>query len=91
MTTEFSIVRCARCGLAAWPAPALCRGCGSDDLRSEHAGAGVLEETTAVGAIVLGTVRTDAGPTVVARVEAASPCERVALRVDGGAVTAHGL
>ena len=38
---------------------------------------------------MLGTVRTDAGPMVVARVEGASPGERVALRVDDGALTAR--
>jgi uncharacterized OB-fold protein len=89
MTAGFSVGRCARCGLAAWPAPALCRGCGSRDLRAEQADTGVLEEATAAGAVVLGTVRTDAGPMVVARVDAASPGERVALRVDDGALTAR--
>jgi hypothetical protein len=49
----------------------------------------VLEETTAADPIVLGTVRTDAGPMVVARVEGASPGERVALRLDDRAVTAR--
>ena len=49
----------------------------------------MLEETTAADTIVLGTVRTDAGPIVVARVEGASPGERVALRVDDGALTAR--
>ena len=47
------------------------------------------KEMTAAGPIVLGTVRTDAGPMVVARVEGASPGERVALRVDDGALTAR--
>ena len=89
MTAAFSVVRCARCGLAAWPAPALCRGCGSRDLRGEQADTGLLEETTAADPVVLGTVRTDAGPMVVARVEGASPGERVALRVDDGALTAR--
>jgi uncharacterized OB-fold protein len=89
VTAAFSVVRCARCGLAAWPAPALCRGCGSRDLRAEQADMGVLEETTAADAVVLGTVRTDAGPTVVARVEGASRGARVALRVEDGALTAH--
>ncbi len=89
MTVAFSVVRCARCGLAAWPAPALCRGCGSHDLPAEQADTGLLEETTAADPIVLGTVRTDAGPMVVARVDGASPGERVALRVDDGALTAR--
>jgi len=89
VTVVFSVVRCARCGLAAWPAPALCRACGSRELPAEQAGTGLLEETTAADPIVLGTVRTDAGPVVVARVEGASPGERVALRVDDGALTAR--
>jgi uncharacterized OB-fold protein len=89
VTTAFCVVRCVRCGLAAWPAPALCRACGSRDLRAEQADTGVLEETTAADPVVLGTVRTDAGPMVVARVEDAAQGERVALRVDHGALTAH--
>jgi ribosomal protein L40E len=88
--TSFCVVRCARCGLAAWPAPALCRSCGSQDLRPEQAEGGVLEETAAAQPAVLGTVRSDAGPIVVARVERAVPGERVVLRVDAGAVTALG-
>jgi uncharacterized OB-fold protein len=89
VTAAFSVVRCARCGLAAWPAPALCRACGSSDLRAEQAATGLLEETTAADRIVLGTVRTDAGPMVVARVEDASAGERVALQLDDGALTAR--
>ena len=89
MTAGVSVARCARCGLAAWPAPALCRGCGSGDLRAEQADTGLLEETTAADPVVLGTVRTDTGPMVVARVEGASPGERVALRLDDGALTAR--
>jgi uncharacterized OB-fold protein len=89
VTAGLSVVRCARCGLAAWPAPALCRGCGARELLAEQAGTGVLEETTAAETVVLGTVRTDAGPMVVARVDGASPGERVALQVDDGALTAR--
>ena len=89
MTPAFSVLRCTRCGLAAWPAPALCRACGCRELRSEQAGAGLVEETTAADPVVLGTVRTDAGPIVVARIEGALPGERVALQVEDGALTAR--
>ena len=65
----FAVSRCAECGLSAWPPPAMCRRCGSLEFAPEPAPAGTLEQATGS----LGTVRTDAGPMVVARVVGARP------------------
>ena len=64
----FAVSRCVECGLSAWPPPAMCRRCGSLGFAPEPALGGTLEEATGS----LGTVRTDAGPMVVARVSARS-------------------
>ena len=80
----FAVWRCAECGLSAWPPPAMCRRCGSLGFAPEPAPGGTLEEVTGS----LGTVRTDAGPMVVARVAGARPGAAVTLRVVDGAVEA---
>jgi hypothetical protein len=80
----FAVAGCARCGLTAWPRPALCRRCGCADFGDVAAPGGVVEETAAG----LGTVRTDAGPVVVVRVSGVSPGDRVRLDVRDGALEA---
>jgi hypothetical protein len=80
----FAVSRCAECGLSAWPPPAMCRRCGSLGFAPEPAPGGTLEEATGS----LGTVRTDAGPMVVARVAGAQPGAAVTLRVVDGALEA---
>lgn len=84
---SFSVAVCARCGLAAWPRPALCRRCGSQRFGSVVAPDGVLEEVSEG----LGTVRLAAGPVVIARVEDAAAGDAVALEVRDGAPTATRL
>jgi hypothetical protein len=85
----FTVAVCAGCGLAAWPRPAMCRRCGSLRFGSAEAPGGVLEEVAVAEPATLGTVRTDAGPVVVARVDGCAPGERVALEVCDGALTAR--
>ena len=80
----FAVSRCVVCGLSAWPPPAMCRRCGSLGFAPEPAAGGMLEEATGS----LGTVRTDAGPMVVARVAGARPGAAVTLRVVDGALEA---
>ena len=80
----FAVSRCVECGLSAWPPPAMCRRCGSLGFAPEPAPGGTLEEVTGS----LGTVRTDAGPMVVARVWGAQPGAAVTLRVVDGALEA---
>jgi uncharacterized OB-fold protein len=88
----FAVSRCAVCGLSAWPPPAMCRRCGSLEFAPEPAPGGTLEETTESagpdGPVTLGTVRTGAGPMVVARVVGARPGAEVNLRVREGALEA---
>jgi hypothetical protein len=62
----------------------MCRRCGSIEFAPERAADGTLEEATGS----LGTVRTDAGPMVIARVVGARPGATVTLRVVDGAVEA---
>jgi uncharacterized OB-fold protein len=85
----FAVVGCARCGLAAWPAPAICRRCGSLEFGEVPAPEGILEELAEAQPATLGTVRTAAGPVVVARVVGAKPGATVALRVRDGALEAR--
>lgn len=88
----FTVSRCARCGLSAWPPPAMCSRCGSLEFAPEPAPGGTLEDATESagpdGPVTLGTVRTSAGPVVIARVVGARPGAEVTLRVRDGAVEA---
>jgi uncharacterized OB-fold protein len=85
----FAVVGCTRCGLGAWPPPAMCRRCGSLEFTDVPAPTGVLEEIADAQPATLGTVRTAAGPVVVARVVGARPGAEVALRVSDGALEAR--
>jgi uncharacterized OB-fold protein len=72
----------------------MCAGCGNRACESEPAPEGRLEEATTVAGgadgepVTLGTVRTCAGPVVIARVIGARPGATVALRVRDGALEA---
>jgi hypothetical protein len=89
MMRPFSVAGCARCGLAAWPRPAMCRRCGSLTFDEVPATDGILEEATDAPHATLGTVRTSAGPVVVARILGVRAGDRVALRVRDGALEAR--
>ena len=93
MTRPLAFWVCRTCGRPAFPRRALCPACGGHSWRHEHAEHGVVEEVTTVHhadgtAVVLASVRLDAGPVVVSRLDgAAAPGARVALvAVDGAPV-----
>lgn len=79
MSDGLDIPVCAQCGLAAFPPHLACSHCGSMSWDSVVALTGVADEITVlrrtVGsdpeapAIALGSVRTQAGPTVIARLD----------------------
>jgi hypothetical protein len=85
----FAVVGCSRCGLTAWPRPGMCRRCGSLAFDDVPAAEGILEEVTEAQPATLGTVRTSAGPMVVARVVDVGAGAPVALRVRDGALEAR--
>ena len=95
MSVELSA--CARCGHAYFPPRRICHRCGGSAWAAITASHGILEEATTllhqVGAVaspntVLGAVRTEAGPVVLARLtERAAPNTRVRLtQAPSGAV-----
>ena len=69
--TELQIQRCEACGTNAFPDRLWCPGCGAATLQHVPAGAGRVEEETALRRsaepIRLGTVRLEAGPVIIAR------------------------
>jgi hypothetical protein len=69
----------------------MCRQCGSLEFDEVRAAEGILEELTPAQPATLGTVRTSAGPMVVARVVGVRAGARVALRVREGALEARRL
>jgi uncharacterized protein len=69
---------CSACGHAVFPARLACSQCGAWEFEERAAGQGVVEETTVVRRapggelsepVLLGTVRLDGGPPVLARLE----------------------
>jgi uncharacterized OB-fold protein len=84
---DVSVSVCRTCGLRLFPPRLLCPACGGASWSREPAGSGTVEEGTtvrhAVGAagdvpVSLASVRLDAGPVVVAGVDAqARPGDRV--------------
>jgi uncharacterized protein len=93
MSETLRIPKCASCGQAVWPARLLCPACHCADWEPIDAGEGALEELTELsgqdGPYVLGTVRLDAGPVVIARCEGAEPGERVRMQIENGALVAR--
>ncbi len=93
------IAVCEGCGTAAFPRPLLCRACGGAAFREEPSADGTVEEATRLHRspgrsheppVALGSVRTDAGPVVVARLAGGpEPGSRVRLELDDGAPVAH--
>ena len=74
MSSGLAVSVCRTCGKAAFPPRVLCPACGGASWRREWAEEGVVEEMTAVGGaegapVRFATVRLDAGPVVVARVD----------------------
>jgi uncharacterized OB-fold protein len=89
---------CRTCGHAVFPPRLLCSQCGGADWRDAVAESGVVEEATEAVfrtsgerlAHRIASVRTDAGPVVIARlVDGVEPGAAVSLDVSDGAVTAR--
>jgi uncharacterized protein len=89
---------CSACGHAVFPSRLLCSRCSGADWREETVEHGVVEQATEAsfrtGAELvtrrLASVRTDAGPIVIARLlDDAEPGAAVALTLSDGAVTAR--
>jgi uncharacterized OB-fold protein len=88
--SAFAVLVCAN-GHAVYPPRLLCPVCASDDWHAVAAPAGTVEEVTEVAGTRIASVRSEAGPRVVARAEGElAPGDAVALRVEGGAVVALG-
>lgn len=89
---ELTVFRCTQCGTTLFPARYLCPHCGADQWVATPAGPGTIEETTVVrhrvgaqgaGDAHLASVRTAAGPVVVARLDQAlQPGDIVTLALD---------
>jgi uncharacterized OB-fold protein len=90
---------CAQCGHVAFPRLLLCPRCAGSEWRPRVLETGTVEQASAIwrmpGAdppvpVPIGSVRADAGPVVVARLEpAVGTGERVELGDDGGAPVAR--
>lgn len=96
MTRGLTVSVCRTCGRTVFPRRVLCPACGGASWRREQAVTGVVEEVTTVraaspaAAAVLASVRLDAGPVVVASLEApAARGRRVELVVVDGAPVAR--
>ena len=93
------VMVCSACGRTVFPRRVLCPACGGAAWRRERVDEGVVEEVTtvhrAVGAageppVSLASVRLDAGPVVVARVDGdAAVGGRVEVGGDEGAPVAR--
>jgi uncharacterized protein len=83
------VFRCTSCDRTLFPRRLLCPGCGGAQFAEEEVDAGTLEEVTSSG-VRVGSVRTSAGPLVVARVENGAEEGDVAVgRADDGAIVAY--
>ena len=90
--TELQITRCNKCGTTWFPERLRCSICGSVDFKRIPAGEGEVEQKTTVRAGVrLASVRLDAGPIVIARLnETTKTGARVRLEQDAtAAIRAH--
>lgn len=78
---RLTVYACTACGHVVFPRRLLCPRCGGAELAERAAEEGVLEEVTASrSSIRIGSIRTDAGPVVLARLLAdLEPGARVRL------------
>lgn len=96
---SFQVFSCAACGHAVFPARYLCPACHGGQWRETPAPQGVIQETTATRhkmgegrqeVLHLATVKTYAGPIVVARLDEAMAEQAVVdLFVEEGALIAR--
>jgi len=92
--TELQIQRCDACATAWFPERLRCPSCGSADLDNTPAGEGSVEEETTLRRTAnkerLGSVRLDAGPVVIARLdEGVTTGARVRLDTNGAIRARH--
>lgn len=97
MSAALMVSACRACGWRGFPERLWCPVCGGDEIDSVVEAAGVVEDATSLrrvtgrtleGPVSLGTVRSDGGARVVARLEA-GPGDRVRLTVEEGAPVAR--
>ena len=67
MSRSLTVPACARCGHAMWPPRPVCPRCSATAFHDRDAGRGVIEATTRSEETLLASVRTLAGPIVIAR------------------------
>jgi uncharacterized OB-fold protein len=68
LRNRVTVTVCTACGYCVFPRRLLCPQCGSGGFRAESARWGIVEEaTTNRAGEPIGSVRTDAGPVVLAR------------------------
>jgi hypothetical protein len=70
MSTPLVLPACQACGHAIWPPRPVCPRCAGTVFEPHPPGDSVIEETTSNGEVRLASVRTDAGPVVIARLAA---------------------
>jgi uncharacterized OB-fold protein len=73
VSRSFSVPECTACGHAIWPPRPVCPRCGGTTFSDRDAGRGVIEETTRSEQTLLASVRTHAGPIVIARLVRDAP------------------
>lgn len=93
---SFAVSQCQGCLHAVYPARYLCPNCQGSDWRSMPVHSGTLQQFTHLpgsrgGDAYLGTLQTDAGPTVIARLTGTrhSTGQRYALRLERDALIAE--
>ncbi|HKT95587.1 MAG TPA: zinc ribbon domain-containing protein [Paraburkholderia sp.] len=89
---KLDVFRCAACGVMLFPARYLCPACGGAQWTTQAVSHGTVLAVTTVShrvgatgasAVHLASVQTDAGPVVIARLEAvARKGESVSLEID---------
>ncbi len=93
--SDFAIPACTNCGHAIWPPRLACPVCGAAEWEDVPAPTGTLLDVTEAPGydgepIRLGTVKLDAGPPVIAGIDAdVDPGETVSLHLADGALRAE--
>jgi uncharacterized OB-fold protein len=99
MTKPLILSECRQCGLIVFPRLALCPRCAARDWAEEVSAVGVVEQLTHVRTraadtqVTTASVRTDAGPVVIARLAGSvkAPGVRVTLSREEGVPVARPL
>jgi uncharacterized OB-fold protein len=73
VSRSFSVPKCSACGHAIWPPRPVCPCCSGTTFSDRDASRGVIEETTSSEGRLLASIRTHAGPVVIARLVRDAP------------------